>query len=319
MVKEMVSNELKDGLPVLKLENVQKAYGDKQAVNGVSLEVKKGDVYGFLGPNGAGKTTTIKLILGLLYLDNGNIIVNGYNIKDDFKLAIEKVGAVVETPRFYEYLTGIENLRQIANLHSNIPQTRIDEVIEIVGLKHRINEKVSKYSLGMKQRLGIARALLNNPSLIILDEPTNGLDPQGMKEIRELILELADKNKITFFISTHLLNEVEQICNKVAILKEGELVTSGRVDSLLDKNVEELEVVTSDSKKAEELLKKKDYITIINKNDKGFQLEINRGKSADLNNLLVSNNVKVDYLIPKNQSLEDYFIEITQEGGSQIV
>ena len=258
MVKEMVSNELKDGLPVLKLENVQKAYGDKQAVNGVSLEVKKGDVYGFLGPNGAGKTTTIKLILGLLYLDNGNIIVNGYNIKDDFKLAIEKVGAVVETPRFYEYLTGIENLRQIANLHSNIPQTRIDEVIEIVGLKHRINEKVSKYSLGMKQRLGIARALLNNPSLIILDEPTNGLDPQGMKEIRELILELADKNKITFFISTHLLNEVEQICNKVAILKEGELVTSGRVDSLLDKNVEELEVVTSDSKKAEELLKKKD-------------------------------------------------------------
>ena len=165
--------------------------------------------------------------VNLIYPNEGTIKINGYDLKSDFYKAIEKVGAIVETPRFYPYMSGRKNLQLMANLINNMPKGRVDEVLEIVGLSSRAKDKVKTYSLGMKQRLGIANALLNNPMLVILDEPTNGLDPQGMKEIRDLVCELASKKNITFFISTHLLHEVEQICNKVAILHHGKIVSQG--------------------------------------------------------------------------------------------
>ncbi len=306
------SNKMSDY--ILEIKDLRRSFGDFSAVKNVSLEIEKGDVFGFLGPNGAGKTTTIRMILGLIQSDSGEIRINGYNIKENFMKAIESVGAVVETPRFYEYLTGYQNLKQIANLHENIQSARIYEVIEIVGLRKRADDKVKNYSLGMKQRFGIARALLNEPDLIILDEPTNGLDPQGMKEVRELIRELARTKDITFFISTHLLNEVEQMCNKVAILKQGEIIISDSVSKLLDNNKETVEIIVSDTSETIKIIKKIDYAEVVEEDNSRIMVELDKGMTAQLNALLLSKGIDVKYLIPRKQSLEDYFLEITQDG-----
>ena len=304
---------------VLEVSNLKKKYGNKTVVKNIDLNISKGDVFGFLGPNGAGKTTTIRMILGLIKIDGGSVIVNGYNMKNNFCNAIEKIGAVVETPRFYEYLSAYKNLKQIANIHENVVDEKIKEVLEMVGLSKRQNEKVKNYSLGMKQRLGIARALLNNPQLVILDEPTNGLDPQGMKEVREMISELATKKDITFLISTHLLNEVEQICNRVAILNEGEIVIEGAVNDLLNRENETIEIYTENKDKelVKKYIKSLDYAECVSVTSKGIIIEVVKGYTSKLNSYLISKNVEVSYLIPRNESLEDYFIEITK-GGEQI-
>lgn len=202
--------------PVLEIKNLSKKFNNITAVNRVNLQLEKGDTFGFLGPNGAGKTTTIRMILGLVHSDGGEIYINGIDTRKNFKKAIEKVAAIVETPRFYPYLSAYKNLELIANLHGDIPASRIYELLELVGLKDRSKSKVKTFSLGMKQRLGIARALINDPDFVILDEPTNGLDPQGIREVRDLIRFLNAEKNITFFISTHILSEVKQICNKVA-------------------------------------------------------------------------------------------------------
>ena len=298
---------------MLEIKNLTKCFENLKAVNNLSLKVEKGDVFGFLGPNGAGKTTTIRMILGLIHSDEGEIIINGYNIRENFNEAISNVGAVVETPKFYEYLSGYQNLKQIINLHSKIDEKRIKETLEIVGLKERAKDKVKNYSLGMKQRLGIARALLIQPSLIILDEPTNGLDPQGMKEVRRLISKLAQEKGITFFISTHLLNEVEQICNKVAILKKGEIIVSDYVRSLLDENQETIEFITPDKKEVKKVVEEFNYAEFIQQSREGVIIKINEGYTVHLNSLLIDKNISIKYIIPKNQSLEDFFIEITEE------
>lgn len=302
---------------VLRISNLSKSFKKKKVVNNINLTVEQGDVFGFLGPNGAGKTTTIRMILGLIKSNNGNVEINGYDIKENFSQAIEHVGAVVESPKFYEYLTGYDNLKLIANLHKNTPVERINEVLELVGMTKRAKDKVKTYSLGMKQRLGIARALLNKPNFIILDEPTNGLDPQGMIEVRELIIKLASKEKITFFISTHLLHEVEQMCNKVAIINNGESIIQGSVKELLDKEHETVEVFTKNYRMAVELIKGLDYARYLETTDNGLLIEIEKGYSAKLNHFLASKNILVDYLIPRNQSLEEFFIETT-EGGREI-
>ena len=204
---------------ILKCENLCKSFGKRQILNNVSLEVNQGDILGFIGPNGAGKTTTIKLILGLQSIDSGAVKINGYDIQKEYEKAIEKVGTIVENPDLYMYLSGYDNLKLISNMYKNIDKKRIDEVVKLVKLEQRINDKVSKYSLGMRQRLGIAQALLHKPNLLILDEPTNGLDPEGIKELRELIKDLAEKENMSIVISSHNLSELESFCNKcIAIL-----------------------------------------------------------------------------------------------------
>lgn len=302
---------------VLDVSHLQKSYGTKKVVKDLSFQIEKGDIFGFLGRNGAGKTTTIKMILNLLYADEGTIKINGYDTKKEFLHAIKRVGAVVETPKFYSYLSGYDNLKLISNLHEDISKDRIDKVLEMVGLTKRSKDKVKTYSLGMKQRLGIARALLNKPKLIILDEPTNGLDPQGIKEVRELISQLAIEQDITFLISTHLLHEVEQICNKVTILKEGEIIAYGSVKDLLDENHEVVEICTSHIDQLVEIIENLDYAEHSERTPRGLKVRLEKGYSGKLNQLLMSNNIMVDYLIPKNQSLEEFFIAIT-EGGNQI-
>jgi len=302
---------------VLKVQNLTKKYENKAVVNKVSFSINEGDIFGFLGPNGAGKTTTIKMILNLIKKDQGEVYVNGKDFSENFNECISKIGAVVETPKFYEYLTGYQNLKQMANLEVNVDEERINEVIKIVRLEKRAKEKVNTYSLGMKQRLGIARALLNNPKLVILDEPTNGLDPQGMRDIRELIKKLAVENNITFLISTHLLHEVEQICNKVAILKEGEIISYDTVKNLLKKNTETLNLQTPDILKTLSLLKDLDYVKKKVRHEEGVVVEIEKGFSTELNKYLIQNEIKLEYSIPVNQSLEEFFIKKTK-GGEQI-
>ncbi|MDW7668015.1 MAG: ABC transporter ATP-binding protein [Bacillota bacterium] len=302
---------------VLKVQNLTKKYSSKIVVNNINFSIEEGDIFGFLGPNGAGKTTTIKMILNLINKDKGKVYVNGKDLSDNFNECISKIGAVVETPKFYEYLTGYQNLKQIANLEKNVNNAKIMEVLKIVRMEKRAKEKVQTYSLGMKQRLGLARALLNNPKLIILDEPTNGLDPQGMKDIRELIKKLSVENNITFLISTHLLHEVEQICNKVAILKEGEIVSYDTVQNLLNKNTETLNIQTPDILKTLSLLKSLGYVKNKARYDKGVIIEIEKGFSIELNKYLIKKGINMEYSIPVNQSLEEFFIEKTK-GGEQI-
>jgi ABC-2 type transport system ATP-binding protein len=216
--------------PLLQTRRLTKSFRGRKIIDHLNLTVMKGDVYGFLGRNGQGKTTAIRLITGLIFPDSGEVIINGFHLRTNFKQAISQVGAIVESPAFYDYLTGYENLSLMANLLPGVEKSRIGEVLEIVGLRSRAKDKVRTYSLGMKQRLGIANALLGDPPLIILDEPTNGLDPQGIKEIREMIAQLSSEKGITFFISSHLLHEIQQICNRIGILKEGKLLVEGDVE-----------------------------------------------------------------------------------------
>lgn len=303
---------------ILEARNLNKSYGSRKIIRELDLQVAPGDIYGFLGPNGAGKTTTIRMLLGLIRHNSGSIRIRGYDIRRQFKKAIEKVGAVVEIPRFYESYSAYDNLKMTANLYADIPRTRIHEVLEITGLQSRSRDRVKTYSLGMKQRLGIARALIQNPELVILDEPTNGLDPQGMKEIRELILLLAKQRNITFFISSHLLGEIEQTCNKVGIINKGSKIAEGYVNQLLQKEFETVELHLNDAPRAMTLLNRIPCVKSLELQENVLASTIERGMSGELSRILVENGFSLKYLIPKKQSLEDYYIKMT-EGGDHIV
>ena len=215
---------------VLECKNLNKKIGKKDILKNVSLEVQEGDILGFIGPNGAGKTTTIKLILGLQKITSGEVKINGYDIKKDFEKAIEKVGTIVENPDLYMYMSGLDNLKIIARLYKNVDEKRVEEVIKLVGLENRIKDKVSKYSLGMRQRLGIAQAVLHKPNLLVLDEPTNGLDPEGIKQLRDLLTKLAKQEKMAILISSHNLAELESFCNKVSIIQNGEIIETSTLE-----------------------------------------------------------------------------------------
>lgn len=211
-------------IPVLKLKSVSKVYGKKKVVDNVSFSLFPGQVFGFIGPNGAGKSTTIKMICGLTKISGGSIFIDGYNVERCFKKAISKVGAVIESPQLYPYLTGLGNLKLFSKFYGKTSIKRIDNVMKLTGMTSFANKKVSTYSLGMKQRLGIAQALLNKPKLLILDEPTNGLDPDGIKEIRNLIRVLAERENMAIIISSHNLAELELVCDEIAIIREGKMI-----------------------------------------------------------------------------------------------
>lgn len=213
---------------LLECQNLYKSFGKKQILKDVSFEIDEGDILAFIGPNGSGKTTTIKLILGLQSIDKGKVTINGFDVKKDFVKSIEKVGAIVENPDTYMYLTGWQNLKLTANLYKDVSDEKIKEIVKLVELEGRINDKVSKYSLGMRQRLGIARALINEPNVLILDEPTNGLDPEGIKDLRNLLKKLA-KEGLGILISSHNLAELESFCNKVLIIDNGTIIETSEV------------------------------------------------------------------------------------------
>lgn len=299
---------------MIEIKKLNKSFKDKLIIDKLNLEVKKGDIFGFLGPNGSGKTTTIRMLLNLIYPDDGTIKINGYNIKKDFDKVVDNIGAIVENPKFYPYLSARKNLKLMANLISNLSNDRVNEVLKTVGLYNRADDKVNTYSLGMKQRLGIANALLNKPELVILDEPTNGLDPKGMKEIRDLITRLAKENNITFFISTHLLNEVEQICNRAVIIKNGKVISQGNVKDLINIDHEILEIHTEDGKKAYTYINDLSYVKNVKVTKQGIRVQIEKNKSDKLNKLLINKGIDIKYSIPIKQSLEEYFLKLINEG-----
>lgn len=220
---------------VLSVDGVRKKIGRKWIIDDVTFDVREGEIFGFLGPNGAGKTTTIRMLVDLIRPSEGKITVCGYNVNRNPEKALQFVGSIVENPEVYTYLTGWENLQHFARMQPGIDNARISEVVDIVRLDQRIHDKVSTYSLGMRQRLGIAQALLGRPRLLILDEPTNGLDPKGIKELREFIRKLADEG-LAVFVSSHLLSEIQLLCDRVAIISKGRVLAVGGVDELIARN-----------------------------------------------------------------------------------
>ena len=298
--------------PILKCENLNKKFGKKQILKNVSFDIYKGDILGFIGPNGAGKTTTIKLILGLQNITKGRVLINGFDIQKQFTKAIEKVGAIVENPDLYMYLSGYENLKLIANLYKGIDETRIDEVIKLVKLENRIQDKVSKYSLGMRQRLGIAQAILHKPSLLILDEPTNGLDPEGIKEMRELLIDLAEKEGMAILISSHNLAELDNLCNKVCIIKNGEIIETSEIEEIKKETKNNYRIFEVDNvEKIKEIIQS---AIITGKNS--FKLDIVKEKVPEIVRILVRNGVSIYTIYEEEKSLEEAFFEKT--GGNVI-
>ena len=298
---------------ILRCENLKKNFGKKEILKGVSLKLTEGDVLGFIGPNGAGKTTTIKLILGLQSITSGKVFINGYDIETDFTKAIEGVGTIVESPDLYMYMSGYENLKLVANLYKNVDKQRIDEIVKLVGLENRIKDKVSKYSLGMRQRLGIAQAILHKPNLLILDEPTNGLDPEGIKEVKTLLKKLAEEENMAILISSHNLAELDTFCNKICIIKNGEVVETNDIDTFkkdVKNNCYILEV--EDSSVISSIINYKiDILT-----EREVRVYIEKEEVPLLLKELILRNVKVYSVSEENLSLEDAFLKKT--GGNVI-
>lgn len=298
---------------ILKCENLHKSFRKKEILKSVSLEIGSGDILGFIGPNGAGKTTTIKLILGLQKIGSGKVIINGYDIQKDFEKAIAKVGSIIENPDLYMYMSGYDNLKLISNLYPNVDEKRINEVIKLVGLENRINDKVSKYSLGMRQRLGVAQAILHKPNLLILDEPTNGLDPEGIKDLRELLVKLSKEENMGILISSHNLAELESFCNKVSIIKNGVIVETSDLDTVKKEASEGNYIVeVDDARKARMIIG--DMSNAIDNNH--IQVHSDRENIPSIIKKLVLQDVKIYGIKEDVISLEDAFFKKT--GGNII-
>ena len=299
---------------VLQTRQLGKQYGKRWAVKNLNLEVQRGDVFGFLGPNGAGKSTTIRMILSLVKPTTGETELFGYSLKSRRSDALRHVGGIVEKPDFYLYLSAYKNLEIIGALAGGIERKRILEVLDLVGLTSRGADRVKTYSHGMKQRLGIAQALLSDPELVILDEPTNGLDPQGMKEVRDLIVHLSRDRKKTVILSSHLLNEIELVANRMVIINNGELVVQGEVSKLLDEGEKYVVIDAKPQMEVESiLLRQKNIIGYVVK-DGLFEVKMDFAGIPELNKTLVGAGVRVQALIPK-RSLEDLFLSMTEHSN----
>ncbi|MGG3520537.1 ABC transporter ATP-binding protein [Bacillus pseudomycoides] len=296
---------------VLSVRNVKKVIGKKTLVENISFDVNQGEVFGFLGPNGAGKTTTIRMLVGLIKATEGTISIGGYNIKENFREAMRQIGSIVENPELYTYLTGWENLKQFARMLGGISDERILEIAKMVHLDERIHDKVKTYSLGMKQRLGIAQALLGNPKLLILDEPTNGLDPAGIREMREFIHKLVKEENMSVFISSHLLSEVQMICDRVAIIHKGKMITVAPIEELIKTASDRVEWIVTPISRALELLKTSKEVREISIDDERLLCRMDITTISAWNKRFVENGIDVHSVKEFVFTLEDLFIELT--------
>src|SRR5579863_4357518 len=296
---------------IIETSGLTKRFGQRVAVDGVSLSVPRGCAYGFLGHNGAGKTTTIRMLLGLTLPDAGTMHLRGLAVPERRREALSRVGAIVEEPNFHRHLTGIQNLHMLAAVRGPETFARIDGAIERVGLTERANERVSRYSQGMRQRLGVARCLLADPELLILDEPTNGLDPAGILEFRQMIRAFIAEGR-TVFLSSHLLDEVEKTCEAAAIIDAGRIVTAGPIAELARGRRSELIVECDDRDRALELLANSDAVLDAEREPGGLRLTLRAADvAAELNTLLVEAGISVSRLEPVRSTLEERFLEVT--------
>ena len=295
---------------VLRTSGLGKRFGARWAVRDINLEVHRGDVFCFLGPNGAGKSTTIRMILTLLLPTAGTIEIFGKDLHAERSDVLSRVCGIVEKPDFYLYLTAYKNLEILGSLTRRISSDEIMEALEIVGLKSRAFDKVKTFSHGMKQRLGIAQALLTTPEMIILDEPTAGLDPQGMKEVRELITMLSQEKGMTVFLSTHLLSEVELVATRMAVINHGEMIAQGSVAELLEREQAEYSLRAAPLKAAVKLMRGLSWV-VVNPDEKGAtRVSIDPSRASELIRFLVMHDIEVSSFYP-HRTLEDFFLKIT--------
>jgi ABC-2 type transport system ATP-binding protein len=306
------------GPAVLSAEGLTKRFGERVAVSDVSFEISAGEVFGFLGPNGAGKTTTIRMLVGLARPDAGRVRIFGSNVADDFVSAMKHVGAIVESPDLYRYLSGRENLLHFARMLPDGAQERIPELASLVNLESRLDEKVSSYSLGMRQRLGIAQALLGAPDLLVLDEPANGLDPAGIREIRQLIRLLAHERGIAVFVSSHLLAEVEQTCDRVSIIHRGRTLATGAVQDLLERSASGRTRFTlhPTAKGSEVLSRQAGVASVAIEDDSTVSATVARAAVPAAISALVAAGVELFSVEPPSSTLEEVFMEVT--GGETV-
>jgi ABC-2 type transport system ATP-binding protein len=297
---------------VIEISQLTKRFKDVLAVNDMNFTVNRGDVFGFLGPNGAGKSTTIRMLLSLISPTSGTIKIFNKTLKENRREILANVGAIVEKPDFYQYLPAIKNLEILAKISGKeVTRKRIFELLELVGLADRANSRVKTYSHGMKQRLGIAQALLHNPELIVLDEPTTGLDPQGMKEIRDLIIRLSKEENKTIFLSSHILSEIELVANRMIIINKGSKIVEGEVSELLNSSTLKVTIEVDDTAAVIKILEGTRWNRIIESiTENKFVISIEQSAIPVLNKYLVENGVMVNAIIPV-RSLEDYFLTIT--------
>lgn len=298
---------------IIRVDNLCKKYNDKQVVENLSFSAEAGDVIGLIGPNGAGKSTTMKIITRLISKSSGEVYINGKQLDSNSNVTSRDVGFTSESPSFYNYLTGRENLKIIANLYPGVDMDRINSLLEFVGLSEAANKKVKAFSTGMKQRLGLARALLNHPRVIILDEPTNGLDPQGMREIYQLISKLAKEEKVTIIISSHLLYYLEKICNKIIVINKGKTVYYGDTDKIYEVSKELYKIITNDTEKVlKKLLANAEYEVITSDFD-SVTVTMNNNTREDLIKLLDDLELENQDIIKIDPTLEDIFLMLVKE------
>lgn len=298
-------------IPVLTVQNLTKEYGNKRVVDNVSFSVFAGQIFGFVGPNGAGKSTTIRMITGLTPITNGDVRICGYSIKFAFEKAIENVGGIIEMPQLYPYLSGMKNLKLFANFYGKSATARINQIVKLVGMENRIHDKVSTYSLGMKQRLGIAQALLGKPKLLILDEPTNGLDPNGIVEMRHILRTLAEKENMAIIISSHNLAELEQMCDVIGLINNGKIIehkTMREIDEILQSK-QHVQLLCNYPNYAALLLKQK-YNVHAKVVGNSVVLNIKDKNVATVVSYLVNKKIKIYSIKNIQKSLEELYFEL---------
>lgn len=304
--------------PTVQLENITKIIGKKTIINNISFDIYPGEVFGFLGPNGAGKTTTIRMLVGLIKPTSGKIHVCGFDVRKQFVQAMQRLGSIVENPELYKYLSGRENLQMFARMLPDVEEERIQEVIDLVDLTARIDDQVRTYSLGMRQRLGIAQALLGRPDVLILDEPTNGLDPMGIKDLRLFIRKLVDETGLSVLVSSHILSEIELLADRVAIMSHGKIVKVGSVSDLVGALSAGVDWRVSDSLRALAILQESPHVQAAELyDDHTIHTLMDESKTSILNEALMKAGIEVWTIERKVQTLEDLFISLT--GGDHIV
>ncbi|SEC14787.1 ABC transporter ATP-binding protein [Paenibacillus sp. GP183] len=302
--------------PIVQIREITKRIGSKTIIDKLSFDVPPGEVFGFLGPNGAGKTTTIRMMVGLMSITSGDIWIGGNSIRTDFEKAIRHVGAIVENPEMYKFLTGYQNLVHYARMIPGVTKERIEEVVSLVMMENRIDDKVKTYSLGMRQRLGIAQALLHKPSVLILDEPTNGLDPAGIRELRDHLRKLTREDGISVIVSSHLLSEMELMCDRVAIIQNGKLIDVRLIKEYGEDGMAEVMFEVDQAQTAKEHLDKMMQELNIAVQGNRILLLLEKEQIAEVNKLLVQAGIKVYSIQATSKTLEDKFLEMT--GSDQI-
>lgn len=298
----------------LEVNNLTKKYKDRVAVDDVSFEIIEGEIFGLIGPNGAGKTTIIKMITGLASPTNGEVIIDGISLNKHFEKAISRLGGIIETPDLYSYMTGMENLKFFASLYPNVTREKIDDVVKLVGMEKRINDKVRTYSLGMKQRIGIAQALLHDPKLLILDEPTNGLDPNGIRDIRKFLISLARKKHIAILISSHILSEMEQLCDTVAIIDGGKILQIRTLEQI-KRGLQDTQKVciTCDYPNFAGKLVIMQYKIKVTLAGKTIMFSVSDDKIPEITAMLIKEGVSIFGVNTITKSLEEVFTEILKQ------